>query len=155
MKFSFIKPLNLESALVRETFKVHGIAWVGVGLALLGLVLLRGEWVLFPGVPLQLPTVPQEAQENVRVEAVLTISAAEILFFKGQKLSLNELKKVLLTDDSIQYGGSTLLLKVDHRISLNFLLQVSEIIREAGCSNIHIACTPKKDICDNVSINQL
>lgn len=142
MKFSFIKPLNLESVLIRETFKVHGIAWVGVCLALLGLFLLRGEWVLLPGIPLELPSVASESQEGARVEHVLTISATEVLFFKGKAVPLSDLKNLLLRDASRKNQASSLLLKADHRISLSFLLKVSEIIREAGYENIHIACAP-------------
>lgn len=141
MKFSFTRPLGLQRELKQETFKLHGIAWVSVGLALFGLFLLRGEWVLLPGIPLELPIIASEAQEGARIENVLTISASETLFFRGKVVALNQLKDVLARSKSGQNTTeATLLLKADRRISLNLLLEVGDIARSSGFQHVHLAC---------------
>jgi biopolymer transport protein ExbD len=141
MKFSYTGPLGLEGTLEKESFKGHTVAWLGVFLAAMGIFSLRGEWLLLPGVSVDLPALSAGAQEGAQIAGVLTISSCETLFFDGRVLPLSQLAVALKTHLSVsRHLEPALLLKADRQTSVEFLLQVGQAARDAGFERIHLAC---------------
>lgn len=74
--------------------------------------------------------------------AVLTVRAYDLIFFDGQKVSLDRLPASLGAFAREHEGEKALLLKVDHSISLQTLFGLFEMAQGAGFDRVQIASEP-------------
>lgn len=102
------------------------------------------QFILTPGVQVELPTSMEFAGSKVAPSAVLTIDRNELYFFQGKMLTADSLAEGLsrytqeLSNTDKGFTG-TLLIKAHRQLSTEVLLHAMDKAREAGFSSIHIA----------------
>lgn len=100
------------------------------------------QFILTPGVQVELPRSMEFTESKVAPSAVLTIDRNELYFFQGKMLTADSLAEGLIRytqelPDTSRAG--TLLIKAHRQLSTEVLLHSMDKAREAGFSSIHIA----------------
>ncbi len=142
---SLLSPLGLIQHIKTEKLRFTTAAWVGTGLAVLGLSLLNGRYLFAPGISIDLPSISQQIDSGLPIAQVLSIGQNGMLFFEGQVLNVETLptafKKYLgekKISESVE-GNRTLLIKGDKNTTLECFLKVCQLAHECGFNQIQVA----------------
>lgn len=137
------RPLELQSRLKRPSLWVNPLPLFDVLAIVLFFSLLSSQFVLSPGLTINLPeggTGP-----GLPASAVLTVRTSEMLFFEGRNLNMAALAPALR--DHVEQrgprGDSNLLIYIDRDVPVQTLLAVTEIAREQGIDRVQLAAEPR------------
>lgn len=114
----------------------YAFPFILAGLIALGLYLRSGDFLLAPGLAVDLPRLSQSQAMSLPVHKVLTVIDPQMLLFEGKIYSLKELE-ILWAKGPILEGR--LLLKCDQAAPLGTVLQICELAKAAGFEGVQIA----------------
>ena len=103
--------------------------------------MLTSAFVFQPGIKIQLPkavTADVADQENI----VITISEKNLLYLGSRLVTPQELKSRLAAK---QKGGSPLLIRADRKASVGRVMEVWDLCRALGISQVHIATQTERE----------
>ncbi len=106
-----------------------------IGLIALGFYLRSADFLVAPGLAIDLPKLRQSEAMSLPVSKVLSVMDEHMLLFEGSIYSIRDLEK-LWTQSQAQ---GRLLLKCDKAAQLGTLLELCEIAKKAGFEGVQIA----------------
>ncbi|TVR54118.1 MAG: biopolymer transporter ExbD [Puniceicoccaceae bacterium] len=136
-----LSPLNLQDQLPRPTRRFPLLPILDVALILLFFGLFQSGFVVAPGLSLELPRTAGEPVDHAarfRILTVEEVEGSELLIFEGRVLNLAGLERLLPTLEK-PTRDEVLLIRLDRRVSLETLVRISEVARDAGFERIHLA----------------
>jgi len=108
---------------------------IDVVFLLLIFFMLTSSYIFQPGIKIDLPkAVTSEVIQEKNL--IITVSAEGATYFNNLPVSLKQLKKQL---SEAAGQDRPLLIKADHQASLGKVVQIWDICREAGLTQINIA----------------
>lgn len=140
------KPLNLQSHLSPSPRDFDFFAWVNVALIALCFGLLGSRFVLAPGVAIgvgnensfNLPQVGGIAQGAGPASVVVSYRRDNVILFEGGMYTLLELRKHMKSYAQA-HPGAVMLVLADRQVSMQAGLDLCEMAREVGFSNVVVA----------------
>lgn len=143
MNHSFTNPLGLEKQLSQQSGDANIFAILNVVLVVLGFFMLNSRFLAAPGLELELPRLAADMITSVVTESVLTVTDSNMLLFDGRIYSFSTIESALNQSHQTKTSDNDiLLLKMDHRVSIEVLLKISEIAHQAGFKRVQIAGLP-------------
>jgi biopolymer transport protein ExbD len=114
---------------------------IDVVFLLLIFFMLTSSYILQPGIKIDLPkAVTSEAIQKENL--VIIISAENAIYLNNRPVALNMLKSLLKKSTT---DNRPLFIKADRKASLGKVVQVWDICREAGLTQINIATTQSNE----------
>lgn len=108
---------------------------IDVVFQLLIFFMLTSSFVMQPGIKVNLPkAVTSQVIEEENL--VITVSSENVIYINEKVVSLNELKDLL---NRFVKKGKAILIKSDRRASLGRVVEVWDMCRESGISQVNIA----------------
>lgn len=108
---------------------------IDVVFQLLIFFMLTSSFVMQPGIKVNLPkAVTSQVIEEENL--VITVSSENVIYINEKVVSLNELKGLL---NRFLKKGKAILIKSDRRASLGRVVEVWDMCRESGISQVNIA----------------
>ncbi|MDD4909973.1 MAG: biopolymer transporter ExbD [Candidatus Omnitrophica bacterium] len=108
---------------------------IDVVFQLLIFFMLTSSFVMQPGIKVNLPkAVTSQVIEEENL--VITVSSENVIYINEKVISLNELKDLL---NRFVKKGKAILIKSDRRASLGRVVEVWDMCRESGISQVNIA----------------
>lgn len=137
---SLCRPLGLVHALSQPDRRLDFTPLFDVLLIVVLLSLLGSRFLFPPGVALDLPRVSGDLLAGSPTSAVLTVHTDDMLFFKGRHFTRDALERHMLTGGAAAMGDdAVLLINVGRGVSVETLLKLAQIAREAGYLQVQIA----------------
>lgn len=135
------QPLELQSRLSPAPRDLDFFAWVNVGLIALFFGLLGSRFVLAPGVAigvgredsLELPQISGDSVGPASV--VVSYRRDHVILFEGGMYNLPELRKHMVAYVQ-KHPGAVMLVRADRQVSMQAFLDLCEMAREVGFSNV-------------------
>lgn len=125
----------------RHTELEHGLKPIDIAplidmvFQLLIFFMLTSSFIMQAGIRVNLPkTVTSEVIKNENIE--LAISTENIIYMNGKVINVHELKAIL--KQTVKAKGS-ILIKADKRASLGRIVEVWDLCRDLGITQINIA----------------
>ena len=142
-----VSPLNLQSHLKEPSDTLDVAALFNVLLIICLLFLLSSRFIVAPGMTIDLPSSGhREVKGVLTAGAVLTAKSDNLFLFEGNVCTLEALPKILNNYiPSLTDASSILLVKLDRNVSVQAFVQVADMARDAGFSQVQIALQPRKD----------
>ncbi len=106
-----------------------------IGLIGLGFYLRSADFLVAPGLAIDLPKLSHSEAMSLPVTKVLSVMDAHMLLFEGGIYSIRDLER--LWAQNPPHGR--LLLKCDKAAQLCILLEICELAKKAGFEGVHIA----------------
>ncbi|HQU08459.1 MAG TPA: biopolymer transporter ExbD [Opitutales bacterium] len=134
-------PWGLRGRMHGKAPAVEFSAWLGVVILLFGVAALSSKFIMAPGVSVVLPQA-KAPLVGVATDYVLTLGAEQTFFWAGRVYSREELAKAFKAALNKAGGDPTqtpLLIKANAGADLQTFLNVCELARQSGFSNVHIA----------------
>ena len=147
------RPLDLESHLSKEPRDFDVMFWVNVGAIVLLFTLLGSRFVLAPSLAvsvngeasdLALPEVSPGSQSVAAASVVVSYRRDNVLLFEGGMYSLPELRKQM-NHYMKTHPGAVLLVRADRQVSMQAFLDLCEMARQEGFSNVLVAAEPQAE----------
>lgn len=107
-----------------------------IGLIALGFYLRSADFLLAPGLAVDLPKLSQSEAMSLPVSKVLSVMDEHMLLFEGSIYSLEELGQVWSKGPCFK---GRLLLKCDKVAPLGIVLEICELAKKAGFEGVQIA----------------
>lgn len=108
---------------------------IDVVFLLLIFFMLTSSYILQPGIKIDLPgAVTSEAVQERNL--IITVSAEDLIYLNNRPVTLKQLKSSL---EKYVPENRPLLIKADRRASLGKVVQIWDICREVGLTQINIA----------------
>jgi biopolymer transport protein ExbD len=131
-----------QRTLVKPDTSLEFGAVISVLLFIFCLSLLGSRFVFSPGMEMGLPQL-----SNIDLRAtsgVLNLCPNGIIMFDNHILKIEDLLAVIeqFLSHKKNPSGITLLVCIDQWVPFGFVVQVTDILKSAGCSRIQIACEP-------------
>ena len=133
----FKRHLKLERTL--RTIDIAPL--IDVVFLLLIFFMLTSSFIFQPGIKVRLPraiTSEMLSEEN----ALITVTAENLVYYNQRLVTLKELSSTLKT---IASARLPVLIKADRKASLGRIVEVWDICRKEGVSQVNIATTPTSD----------
>lgn len=137
------RPLNLQRHLKRPSSRLNPVPILDVLLIALFFSLVGSNFVLAPGLTLNLPQGDDELMAGLPTSAFLTVQSEEVLLFQGEILTMDRLESTLV-EYVTKRGEASLVIYVDREVSVQTLLTVSGIARDAGVKRVQVASQPRQ-----------
>ena len=103
--------------------------------------MLTASFIFQPGIKINLPkAVTSEVIHEQNV--VITVTAENLIYLDNKAVTSNELNKKLLKE--IAPSKKSILIKADRRASLGRIVEVWDMCRASGVSQVNIATNPKE-----------
>jgi biopolymer transport protein ExbD len=137
-----LRPFNFRERMRPPAKGFDPVGLVDVCLIILFFLLLGSRFVMAPGITLRLPQTRGEGLAAATSFRVLTIGEAqgsEVLLFEGRLLTLDGFERVLAGEG----GSGSLLVRLDRGVSVETLVRVADIARQAGFDQVQIAAEPQ------------
>jgi len=135
------RPLNLQAHLRRPSKRINPIPLLDVLFIALFFSFLGSNFVLAPGLTLNLPEGDRKSMAGLPTSAFLTVQSENVLLFQGEILKMDELKSALV-EHVTKRGESNLVVYLDREVSVQTLLRVTDLAREAGIVRVQVASQP-------------
>jgi biopolymer transport protein ExbD len=117
---------------------IEPAALVNLALLLLLIYVYASSYVIKqPGIRLSLPII-ENPDPLPYSSLVLTISRDSLLFFNDERVSLDELRTVM-TRAVFDKSSNQLVIEADEFVQTATLMKVSDIARDSGIRDIHLA----------------
>ncbi len=142
------RPLGLESRLSAPPRDLDLFFWVNIGAVALFFTLLGSRFVLAPG------QLVQVGQGNGRIElpqsgsavpaaasVVVSCPRDDMVLFEGGIYTLRDLR-VPMEAYTKKHPGAALLVRVDKQVSMQGFLDLCDLARAAGFSQVLVAAEP-------------
>jgi biopolymer transport protein ExbD len=142
------RPLDLESRLSRPPRDLDLFFWVNLGAVALFFTLLGSRFVLAPGQlvqvgqgngGLELPRSGSAAPAAASV--VVSYRRDDMVLFEGGIYTLRDLRAPMETYTK-KHPGAALLVRVDKQVSMQGFLDLCDLARSAGFSQVLVAAEP-------------
>lgn len=137
-------PLNILKHAKIEKLHFNCIAWIATIIASFGLLLLKSQFLLAPGIPIALPEIKTESIISVPFTDIITIGPYDTFFLNDDIFSIHHLTTALT--QAIQSKTTpppyTLLIKTDNQTTMETFLTVASIAQSNGFHAIQIATQP-------------
>ncbi len=138
------RPLDLRAQLALPPRDFDVVFWVNVGVICLFFALLGSRFVLAPGLAvgvnqaaeLELPRVASAEQGTTSV--VVSFRRDNMILFEGGIYEFASFRSVLQRYAEARPGAS-MLVRVDKQVSMQGFLELCDLAREAGFSNVLVA----------------
>ena len=147
---SLSSPLDLRRRLARPDTRFDPVPFLDFCVLALLFGMLNAEFVFAPGLAVDLPESRGASVTGTPATAVLTVRRNMILF-DGAKHTIDSLQPALVAylaseraPERIESEG-VLLLKMERDVMAEQFVEICEIAREAGFSQIQVASEPKAD----------
>jgi len=108
---------------------------IDVVFLLLIFFMLTSSYIFQPGIKINLPKAVTSEVIRKR-DLVITVSAENLIYLNNRRISIKELKSHL---EKAAGGDWPLLIKADRKTSLGKVVQIWDMSREAGLTQINIA----------------
>lgn len=137
------RPLDLQSHLKAPSSRVNPIPLLDIIFIALFFSLLASNFVLAPGLTINLPQGDGTAMPGLPTDGVLTVRSDKMLVFQGRILNMDTLKPAL--EKHVKNRGATnLVVILDREVSVQTLVSVTELAREAGVARVQVASEPNQ-----------
>jgi biopolymer transport protein ExbD len=145
------RPLDLQSRLSAPPRDTDVLFWLNAGAVALFFGLLGSRFVLFTGERVQLEGPPPavdipssgNAEQGV-ASVVVSYRRDNMVLFEGGIYELRELLPPMVKY-SKRHPGSTMVLRVDKQVSVQGLLDLFDLAKQAGFSQVLLAAEPRTD----------
>ena len=134
-------PLNLKSNLHPPNFRMNVVPFVDALLITLCLFMLGSRFISAPGVTVDLPKVSNI--ENRSVVSVLTIRHDKMLIYEGRIYTINEISDALAKSVNGLEADRVLLVKLNKDVTMQTFLNICDIARGAGITQVQVASESK------------
>lgn len=114
----------------------YAFPFILVGLIGLGFYLRSADFLLAPGLAIDLPKLEHSEAMSLPVSKVLSVMNADMLLFEGGIYSLEDLEKLWAKCPPFE---GRLLLKCDKTAELEVVLELCELAKKVGFDGVHIA----------------
>lgn len=141
------RPLDLQSRLNPPARDFDVVFWVNVGAVALFFALLGSRFVLPPGVAVgvggqaALPHGGGLVQGAVGTTVVVSYRSANVILFEDGIYTFVELRRQMERHIKA-HPGAVVLLRMDGQASLQAFVDVSQMAKELGFSNVVLAAEP-------------
>lgn len=137
------RPLDLQSHLKPPSSRINPIPLLDIVFIALFFSLVGSNFVLAPGLTINLPEGNEEMMAGLPTSAFLTVQSDKVLLFQERILNMDTLKPAL--ERHVESRGETnLVVYVDREVSVQTLLSVTELAREAGVARVQLASKPEQ-----------
>lgn len=137
------RPLDLQSHLNAPASRINPVPLLDIIFIAIFFALSGSNFVLAPGLTINLPQGEGEMMPGLPTSADLTVVSDKMLLFQERILNLDTLKPAL--EKHVEQRGETnLLIYFDRKVSVQTLLSVSALAREAGVKRVHLASEPRQ-----------
>lgn len=103
--------------------------------------MLTSSFVVQPGIKVNLPKAV--TSETVKLENIeLIVSGENVVYLNGKVLTSQELKKLL---KQVAQRGQPILIKADRRTALGRVVEIWDMARDLGITQINIATTQRNE----------
>jgi biopolymer transport protein ExbD len=97
--------------------------------------MLTSSFIMQPGIKVNLPkAVTSEVVKNDNIE--IMVSSESVVYLNGKVATMNELKKLF---KQVAKRNQTILIKSDRRAPLGRVVEIWDLARDTGISQINIA----------------
>lgn len=138
------RPLDLQSRLSPPPRDADVLFWLNVGAVALFFALLGSRFILGTGVQVQLDIPSLATAAPGATSAVVSYRRDNMVLFEGGIYELNELLPPIV-QYAKRHPGSTMLVRVDKQVSVQGLLQLFDLARQAGFAQVLLAAEPRAD----------
>ena len=138
------RPLDLQSHLKQPSRRFEALPLLDIFFIVLFFSLLASNFVLSPGLAIDLPKGESPRLPGVSASVVLTVRSSDMLLFRDRILSLETLQSALV-EELAERGETNLLINFDREVSVQTLFSVAELAREAGVGRVQLAFEPRGD----------
>jgi biopolymer transport protein ExbD len=135
------RPLDLESRLSPPPRDFTAVAWVNVGVIALFFSLLGSQFVLAPGLLIELPEADAASITAVPTTAVVTYDRENVIMFEGGIYTLAELRGHLEAY-ARKHPGAVLQMNADKQLSAQAFADLSAMAKAVGFSSLLMAAKP-------------
>ncbi len=136
------RPLGLQSHLRPPSSRINPIPLVDVVLIALFFSVVHSNYVLAPGLTINLPQGSEEVMAGLATSAFLTVQSENVLLFQERILKMDTLKPAL-AEHVRERGETNLVIYIDRGVPVQTLVSVTEIAREAGVARVQVASQPR------------
>lgn len=114
---------------------------IDVVFQLLIFFMLTSSFIFQPGIKINLPkAVTSEVLHEYNI--VITITSQNLIYLENKAITSNELTKKL--EKEVAPGKKPVLIKADRKASLGRVVEVWDICRASGISQVNIATNPEE-----------
>jgi biopolymer transport protein ExbD len=132
------RPLDLQSHLKPPSSRLNPLPLLDVLFIALFFSILGSNFVLSPGLTINLPQAEGSRMAGLSASVVLTVHSDSMLFFQERILNMDTLKPAL-TEHVERRGETNLVILFDREVSVQTLVSVTELAREAGVARVQVA----------------
>lgn len=145
------RPLELQARLRPPPRDLDFFAWVNVAVIVLFFGLLGSRFVLAPGMSvgvggeesLMLPQIGGTNESMGPASVVVSYRRDNVILFEGGMYSLSELRRHM-ENYVRQHPGAVMLVRSDRQVSIQAILDLCEMARTVGFSNVLLAAEQPK-----------
>ncbi|MCD8482649.1 MAG: biopolymer transporter ExbD [Verrucomicrobia bacterium] len=145
---SFVKPFGFQDQLQSVPKPgFDGLPFFDLLVIFLFAAMTSSHWVLLPGVAIELPVGTSQVTMPAGPVTVLTVSANNMLFVDGLKVTDATLADFLERSSGRARSAAqsgTLLIKADRTVPSGQILQYMELARSAGFERVQLAMEPDR-----------
>ncbi len=146
-------PFELNKHVKELAINFDPLPFIDICIIAFFLTLNSSRFLMAPGISISLPEIGSSSLTGSPIAAVMTVRENNSIIFEGEIFSIESLSNKLMTYlEESQIQRSTLLIKVDKNVSIQNLLKISNIARNAGFNNAQIAAievVDQEDIFNN------
>jgi biopolymer transport protein ExbD len=132
------QPLDLESHLRPAPRSFDVLFYADLALLAVFFTVMGSQFVLAPGMPIELPLMKQSNDLAQPVDVVVSMRADDAVLFEGGLYPLAAFQS-RLADVVATRGVRTVLVRVDRQVTAQGLLGLCEAARAAGAEHVQIA----------------
>ena len=138
-------PLDLKRQLPEPDNRINLVPYLDLCVIGLFFALFSSRFIFAPGVTIDLSQVDVSARTGLPTPAVLTVRENDILLFEGEIFrieALNEkMARFVLEEKTV---SATLLIKADKTVSMQKILHICDLARQAGFGKVHLATDERR-----------
>ncbi|OHE74600.1 MAG: hypothetical protein A2007_02605 [Verrucomicrobia bacterium GWC2_42_7] len=140
-----LSPFDLRNRTKSPNWNWDFVPFIATLLIGIMFVLLGSKFILYPGIPIELPAIQESEEfylEGVPCTTELTLHDDQIVLFEGRIQSISKLEVTLKAFiDSCKEKEKTLLIRADHHVKMETFLSICHQAKKAGFKSLQIAAT--------------
>ncbi len=141
-----VQPFNFTSRLRQTSVGFDAVPFIDACLILIFFSMFGSQFVVAPGVTVNLPAMQAPAADAIPTSRVLTVGEVEgreLIIFDNRVLSLETLENSFAQHPA-SGPGEVLLLRLQRDVSVQLLVRINELAGKAGFSAVQIAAEPER-----------
>ena len=137
------RPLELESHLRPKPRNYDVFFFADMALLAVFFMLVNSQFVLAPGMPMDLPAIQGSQRLAQPADAVVSMRGNNVVLFEGGMFPLDAFQAKLAEIVALR-GVKTVLVRVDRQVTAQGLLDLCGAVRAAGVEHVQIATEEAK-----------